>query len=379
MISFEKIGELARAHGFHQAGITRVADLAEGEQAVRDWTAAGFHGGMKYLEEFDARRRKFFEDIPDAAGVIVLGMNYYDFAAGGKPAPALAGKIARYAWGRDYHEIIRERHAAFIEDLKKHAGPEFKAKSCVDIQPVPEKFAARQSGFGFIGKNSLVLSKEFGPWIFLSEIVTNLDLPASGPAQGNCGTCSKCQTACPTGALDRDYTIDARLCIAYLTIEHKGIIPRELRPKIKDWVFGCDICLDSCPFDSKAKQTDRLELTAKSGFGPALDLETLFTFQSNAAYEKAFAGTALLRASRKQLIRNACVVLGNSGRREALPFLAKGLEDPSWLVRLHAAWALSRFPGGETEALLRTRSMRESEPQVLEEIRWALSRLLPSR
>ncbi len=375
MISAEKIKELARARGFHQSGITGLAELEEGERAIREWTDAGFHGGMKYLEDFEARKKKFFEDMPDASSVLVLGVNYFDFQKKERPAGGLTGKIARYAWGRDYHEIIRAKHLELIEDIRKTAGPAFKAKSCVDIQPVPEKFAARQAGFGFVGKNSLVLSKEFGPWIFLSEIVMNLDLTADTPAEGNCGTCRSCQSVCPTGALNTDYQIDARLCIAYLTIEHKGIIPRELRPKIKDWVFGCDECLDICPFTSKSKQTDCGELTASSGFGPELQMEKLFSLSTNAEYEKEFSGTALLRASRKQMLRNACVVLGNSGRPEAVSYLQKALADPAWLVRLHAVWGLSRFEPVRWRELFKKKLETEPEPAVREELEFCLKGL----
>ena len=370
-----EIKKLAAGQGFHQTGITHVGSLAEGEKAILDWTSQDKHGTMKYLEDFGRRRRRFFEDMPDASSVLVLGLNYYDFRGEKKPAGPVPGKIARYAWGKDYHEIIRAKHLRLIEGIQKSAGPSFKAKSCVDIQPLPEKFAARQAGFGFIGKNTLLLSKEYGPWLFLSEIVTNLDLQEDLPAQGNCGTCKSCQTVCPTGALDQDYKIDARLCIAYLTIEHKGIIPRELRPKIKDWVFGCDECLDICPFTSKSQQTDCEDLTSSSGFGPSLDLETLFNIRSNSDYEKLFAGTAVLRASRKQLLRNACVVLGNSGKEEALPLLEKALNDPAWLVRLHAAWGLAQFKGPLVMEILRERLRKESEPAVAEELKWALNSL----
>ncbi len=374
----DKIKELARARGFHQAGITLVHSMEEGEKAIRDWTEAGLHGGMKYLEDFPERKKKFLRDMPDARSVLVLATNYYDFAAAGKPSGKFSGKIARYAWGKDYHEILRARHLRLIEDIRGIAGPEFSAKSCVDIQPVPEKFAARLAGFGFIGKNSLVLSKEFGPWIFLSEIVMNLDLSVDKPAEGNCGTCKSCQTVCPTGALNKDYSIDARLCIAYLTIEHKGVIPRELRPKIKDWVFGCDECLDICPFNAKAKQTDCRELTASSGFGPELWLEKLFEVRSNADYEKEFSGTALLRASRKQMMRNACVVLGNSGNPEAVPYLEIALDDPAELVRLHAAWALGRF-GVRGEAALAKRLSVEKDLGVREELSHSLKTLADCR
>lgn len=370
----EQIKQLARAHGFHQIGITSVHSLGPGEQAIQEWTAEGKHGGMKYLEDFSRRKSDFFEDFPDAASVLVLGVNYYSEEKHPERS-LLSGKVARYAWGKDYHQTIAEKHKKLILEIEKMAGKNFRAKSCVDIQPLPEKFSAQQAGFGFVGKNTLLLSKEFGPWMFLSEIVMNLKLPEDLPATGNCGTCRSCQTSCPTGALDKDYNLDARLCVAYLTIEHKGVIPRELRPKITNWIFGCDDCITVCPFTSKSKNTDWPELTAKSGCGPEIKISELFEIKSNREYEKKFKTSAVSRALRKQLLRNACVVLGNSGDPAATGWLEKGLKDPSWLVRAHAAWGLGRIGGDRARGVLAAARENEAESVVLEEIKEALNTL----
>jgi epoxyqueuosine reductase len=219
----------------------------------------------------------------------------------------------------------------------------------------------------------MLLSREFGPWLFLSEIITSLDLEEDLPAEGDCGTCAHCQKVCPTGALDQDYKIDARLCIAYLTIEHKGVIPRELRPKIKDWVFGCDECLTICPFTSKSKDTKWLEFRPESGVGERLNLEELFDLDSNREHEEKFRGTALLRAGRKQMLRNACIVLGNSGQKEALPYLEKALADPSPLVRLHAAWGLGKIADDRGRFILQQKLKLEVDPEVCAEIEFALA------
>ncbi len=338
-----QIKKMAHELGFDEVGITSFAKLEEGARAIREWVKEGRHGSMKYLEDFDARHAKFFQDFGEPKSVIVLGVNYY---SNGKShsSPSkdiLQGRVARYAWGRDYHEVIRAKHEELIERLTKLLPARF--KSCVDIQPVPERFAAMQAGFGFIGKNTMLLSQKFGPWVFLSEIVTNLKLQEDLPAEGDCGTCSHCQKVCPTGALDENYKIDARRCIAYLTIEHKGSIPLELRPHVKDWVFGCDECLSICPFTSKQKEGNWKELGPDAGFGEWLEIEKLFEIKSNSEYEKRFQGTAMTRTTRKQMMRNACVVLGNSGKKEAIPLLKKALHDPAPLVREHAAWALGRL------------------------------------
>ncbi len=293
----------ARALGFDAAGITSLASLEEGEAALRAWVKEGRHGSMKYLEDFEARKKQFLKDFSGGGSVIVLGVNYFypepppspNVLAGDprqKHSRVTIGRVAKYAWGRDYHEVIREKHERLIERIRSIYGSGFKAESCVDTRPIPEKFAAQRAGLGFAGKNTLLLSRQFGPWLFLSEIVTDLKLEEDAPDNADCGTCRTCQDLCPTGALDRDYDIDARLCIAYLTIEHKGVIPRELRPKMKDWVFGCDECLSGCPFDSKAKQSSWPEFSPEQGIGAQLDLQELFQIDSNAAYEKKFSGSA---------------------------------------------------------------------------------------
>ena len=357
--------------GFDQVGITTPAALSEGEQAIETWVQEGRHGDMRYLEDFQARREKFFSGFDDAKSVIVLGVNYYSKNEGqgaGDKGQELKGRVARYAWGKDYHEVIRQKHRELIDRLTELAGDKLQARSCVDSQPIPERFAATQAGLGFIGKHTGMLNQKFGPWLFLSEIVTNLELEEDMPSAGDCGTCSHCQKVCPTGALDQDYKMDARLCIAYLTIEHKGVIPRELRPKIKDWIFGCDECLQVCPFTSKTKETRWTEFKPETGFGEWLDLDELFQIASNSQHERKFQGTALRRANRKQLLRNACIVLGNSHKKEALPYLEKALRDPAPIVRLHAAWGLGQIPYPEARVLLSLRQPVEPDIDVLAEI-----------
>ena len=385
-----QIKQLAAELGFDQVGITRPESLEEGERAICDWVAEGKHGDMKYLEEFTARRERFFKDFPGAKSVIVLGVNYYTksmsspndsigdpggdsrFRGNGK---ALQGKVARYAWGKDYHEVIRKKHAVFLEKLKILAGGDFRAISCVDTQPIPERYAAMKAGLGFLGKHTGVLSQEFGPWLFLSEIITDLELEEDLPASGDCGSCDHCQKICPTGALNEDYSIDARLCIAYLTIEHKGVIPHELRPQIKDWIFGCDECLAVCPFTSKSRESGWSELGPSEGVGERLAMDAVFEIGSNREYEHYFSKTALLRTNRKQMLRNACIVLGNSGLPEALPYIKKALADASGLVRLHAAWALGRLKIPTAKVILQEFRRLESDPLVLQEMDLTLKEL----
>ncbi len=226
------------------------------------------------------------------------------------------GRVARYAWGKDYHRVIGKRLEEFREKLSEAVGRPFRAEICVDTKPLHERALAQRAGLGFIGKQSQLLSPKFGPWLFLAELVTDLELEPDIPFVGSCGSCRICIDECPTEAILPEGGIDARCCIAYLTIEHKTEIPPSLRPLIGDWVFGCDLCLQVCPHASKSKETGWPELRAESGKGEALDLLSLLQIPSNGAYEKEFEGTAITRAHRKQLLRNARVILENLDEEE---------------------------------------------------------------
>lgn len=364
----EVIQRLASAKGFDAVGIVKPVSLEAGERALAQWVSEGRHGSMKYLENYRTRRERFEKEFGEIKSLIVLGVNYYSETTSLGQGALLSGRVARYARGRDYHAVIEARQQSLIRELCAELGDGFKAKSCVDTQPIAERSAAIMAGLGFGGKHTGLLNAKFGPWLFLSEIATNLDLPEDAPSSGTCGTCNYCQTACPTGALDEDYRMDARRCIAYLTIEHKGSIAKNLRSYVKDWVFGCDECLAVCPFTSKSEQTQWNELMPEAGVGEFLDIEALFSIQSNGDYEKRFVGTALLRAGRKQMMRNACLVLGNSGRPEAIPLLIRALSDRAALVRGHAAWGLGCFTNKDALQALNQRLAVEEDAEVIQEI-----------
>ena len=344
MITKDLVKKLAQEVGFEACGIALPKPLVEAEEALRKWTQAGKHGEMKYLEEFGSRRDQFWKRFAAAKSVIVLGVNYYSSnRADQENSAPFKGRVARYAWGRDYHKVISKR----LEHLKLRINEEVKTAiqfdSAVDTKPLFERSLAQRSGLGFIGKQTQLLSLQFGPWLFLSELITDLRLEPDEPFSGSCGTCRLCIDECPTGAIEETGSIDARKCIAYLTIEHKTGIPAEFRPQIGNRVFGCDDCLDVCPYTAKQKETEWKELTGESGFGSELELASLFQIGSNREYEEKFRDTAILRARRKQLLRNACVVLGNVGSVEALPMLERAREDPSPMVREHAEWAIARI------------------------------------
>jgi epoxyqueuosine reductase len=341
MITKERIKILAEEVGFDACGITSPKPSREAEEAFRKWTEAGKHGEMKYLEDYQARHDQFWAHFENAKSIIVLGINYY--STPNAVPQELTGRVARYAWGTDYHKVIPKKLEILKQKIREEAGIPVQLESATDTRPLFERSFAQRAGLGFFGKQTQLLSLNFGPWLFLSELVTDLELEPDQPFSGNCGTCRICIDECPTNAIEETGSIDARKCIAYLTIEHKSEIPVELRPKMGNWVFGCDECLNVCPYTAKQKETRWPELTAEAGFGAQLDLARLFEIKSNRDYEQVFGESAISRAKRKQLLRNACVVLGNLGSEEALPILEQAAKDRAPLVHEHAQWAIDQI------------------------------------
>ena len=348
MITKDRVKTLAQEIGFHACGITLPKPIPEAEEALKNWSEQGKHGEMKYLENYEARRDQFWERFGKAKSVIVLGINYFSKAVPHSNGN-LTGRVARYAWGKDYHKVIAKKLEVLKEKIKAETKYEIHFDSAVDTKPLFERAFAQRAGLGFIGKQTQLLSLQFGPWLFLSELVTDLELETDQPFAGNCGTCRLCIDECPTQAIEETGSIDARKCIAYLTIEHKTEIPKALRPKIGNWVFGCDECLNVCPYTAKQKETDWRELTSESGSGPKLDIAELFKIKSNREYEKQFGESAISRANRKQLLRNACIVLGNSQSEEAIPLLELALQDSSPLIQDHARWAIKHIQSGAAQ------------------------------
>jgi epoxyqueuosine reductase len=249
--------------------------------------------------------------------------------------------VARYAWGADYHDAIAGRLERFRSALAEVI-PGLAARPAVDAQPLLERALARRSGLGFVGKNTNLIAHGDGSWLFLTELVVSAPLPPDAPVPQGCGGCTACQAKCPTGALSRDYALDARLCVSYLTIENRGSIPAPLRPGLGSWVFGCDDCQEACPFNARPLEASWPEFSPERGAGPWLSLEDVLSLRTDAAFKERFKGTPLLRAKRAGLVRNACVVVRNAGAAGAL---AGALEecrdrDESPVVREHAAWAL---------------------------------------
>ena len=321
-----------------------------------------------------ARRADPTAVLAEARTVISLAIGYYRGEwpeTPSTPASHTRGFVARYAWGRDYHKVIRKRLLALATEIRNlEPAPRFLAY--VDTGPVLDRAWAERSGLGWIGKNTNLIRKGAGSWLFLGEILTDLELPPDGPHRNYCGTCSRCITACPTGAIIGPYQLDARRCISYLTIEHEGQIPIELRSSIGTRIFGCDDCQEVCPWNRFATKT------ADPAFAERPEQQTpelipLLRLDEE-AFRQRYAGTALRRAGRNRFVRNVAVALGNAGDARAVPALETALrDDPDPVVRGHAAWALGRI-GNEpaVEALTRA-AARETDPIAAAEIGYARS------
>ncbi len=338
-----RIKDLARGMGFDHVSFANVDVPSDDRDFLARWLEDGKAADMaRWLARDPARRTDPSAFLPGALGVISLGVSYF---RGPVPPPpsAPAGRVARYAWGQDYHEAILQRLDALREAFVTFC-PGLASRPAVDAQPLLERAFARRSGLGFVGKNTNVIAPRTGSWIFLTELVVNVPLPPDAPAPQGCGGCTACQTACPTGALDADYQLDARLCVSYHTIENRGSIPPEVRPKLGAWIFGCDDCQEVCPFNARAKEASWPEFAPERGAGPWLSLADVLSLRSDAAFQEKFKGTPILRAKRAGLVRNACVAARNTGAGELRPLLAECRDhDPSPVVREHAAWALEGF------------------------------------
>jgi epoxyqueuosine reductase len=305
-----KIFDQARALGFDAVGIAAADCLEQDDHALSQWVAQGRHAGMVYMAREPHRRSRPQSVLPGARSIVVLAMNYAqamppDPGRGtARRAPAM-GRVARYAWGRDYHLVIEDRLSQLEAFIRESAGPGTDCRSYVDHGPVLEKAFARQAGIGFVGKNTLLITEEFGSWVFLSVILTTLELDPGPARTSDCGSCCACLDACPTGALVAPYQLDANRCISYLTIENKDEIPDALIPKLNGWVFGCDICQEVCPYNAHPKPTAIKEFRSEEGVGPWLDLKKVTALGSDEEFRAAFRDTPLIRPKRAGLQRNA--------------------------------------------------------------------------
>jgi epoxyqueuosine reductase len=343
-----KLGEIAREAGFGAVGIARADAAPKSAERLRSWLDSGQHGDMIWMEENEARRASPAGLWPEVRSVIALGMSY----APGRDPLALAdrperGRISVYAQGADYHDVVKKALKAVARWLAEEAGAGVKV--FVDTAPVMEKPLAEAAGLGWQGKHTNLVSRTDGSWLFLGAIYTTLelgsDLEPDPPHAPRCGSCTACLDACPTNAFPAPFQLDARRCISYLTIEHKGAIPEEFRAAIGNRIYGCDDCLAVCPWNrfADAARANRAFLPRAELAAPALaDLLAL----DDASFRKVFAGSPIKRIGRNRMVRNAAIAAGNSGRAELAPALRGLVEDEDEVVAEAARWALGRLTAG---------------------------------
>lgn len=372
-----KIKALGKSLGFDIVGITTADRFARDEQAALERVNDGLMDGLSWYTAERVRKanspRKLLED---ARSVVSLAMSY-NYGEAEPKGQGPHGKMARYAWGEDYHNVMKKRLRAFVAALPDLAGRSVNTRIFVDDGPMNDRAAAERAGVGWFGKNTNILTPSHGSWVLLGQVITDLDLVPDVPLKKNCGECVRCIDDCPTGAIVAPYVIDNRKCISYLTIELRGSIPRDLRPLIGDWVFGCDICQDVCPVNWKAAPALEPAFRQRHDFDapallPLLDLD-------DEGFRERFRGSPVKRAKRVGLQRNVCVALGNIGDPVAVPALTKALQTSDPLVREHAAWALGRIGNPEARATLTTTLQTESDPDVAQEIEASIAAIDRSR
>lgn len=376
------VKDYARETGFDLARITDAAVFAADRDLALARIADGLMDGLPWYTAGRVKRGATPQELlPGAQSIISLGLNYYpadppddpaegDTAADSRPSgQGLTGQIARYARGRDYHRVMKARMRDFAAGLAARLDMPIAARWYVDDGPMLDRAAAARAGLGWFGKNSNILTRELGSWVFLGQVLTDLKIAPDAPLVKTCGSCVRCIDACPTGAIVAPYVIDNARCISHLTIENRGAIPRELRPLLGDWIFGCDLCQEVCPVNRKAQPAQ------EPAFGKAslatADLIAILEM-SETDFRERFRSTPILRAKRIGLQRNACVALGNGKNPTAIPALNRALQQGETLVRSHAAWALGQIGGPAAVAALHQAAQSETDGEVLPEIRAAL-------
>ncbi|HXF87054.1 MAG TPA: tRNA epoxyqueuosine(34) reductase QueG [Xanthobacteraceae bacterium] len=359
--------ETAHAHGFDAVGVTRPDAVPEAKARLEQFLADGAHGDMCWLKKRAAQRgdpRLLWSEV---RSIVMLGMNY---GPDGDPLAILTqrrrGAISVYAQCRnDYHNVIKKRLKALARWLVARAGGDVKV--FVDTAPVMEKPLAARAGLGWQGKHTNLVARDFGSWLFLGAIFTTVELEPDDAERDHCGTCRACLDICPTAAFPEPYRLDARRCISYLTIEHKGPIPRELRPLMGNRIFGCDDCLAVCPWNKFARAGREAKLAAREMLR-APELAALARLD-DARFRAMFAKTAIKRTGRDRFVRNVLIAIGNSGEPTLAREAERLIDDPSPLVRGAAVWALRRLDRDRCSALAERHRAAETDPTVIEE--WA--------
>src|SRR5437879_332024 len=333
-----RLVSFAREIGFDSCRVAACNAPAHAND-FRGWLRDGAHGEMNYMQRGEEKRCDPEKILPGAQSIVALALNYFqEERTHRRSETAATGRIARYAWGDDYHDVIGAKLNRIDEFLRSFGGQQ---KCYVDTGPVLERDHAAQAGIGWHGKSTMLIDERLGTWFFLAEVLTTVELPPDDPVPDRCGTCDRCIKACPTGAITAPHRLDARRCISYLTIELKGSIPLGLRPLIGDRIFGCDDCLDACPWNRFAQVSREAAFSARPATVgmPLRDYLSL----SDDEFRVLFRNSPIKRIKRRGLLRNVCVALGNVGDSSDLPALERATADSERLIAEHAKWAIHQI------------------------------------
>jgi epoxyqueuosine reductase len=401
MLNATTIKEYAYSLGFDVVRITSAEEFPEAERIIKERIARGLMDGLSWFTSARAEVSCHPDVLlPGARSIIALAMFYLTEQPGDEEDGAPRGRISRYAWGEDYHEVIKpklERFATWLRAYGCNEEEDVETRLFVDTGRMVDRAVAQRAGLGWYGKNTNILTKGWGSWVFLAEIVTNLPLgddvenPYDSPSKASCGNCEICLHACPTAALPAPYVLDNRRCISYLTIELRGSIPLEIRPLMGNLIFGCDICQEVCPVNKVVERRlgfrkdggaaastleplhfqPRSEFRPRKGIGSNPELIPLLSLTEE-QFRERFRHSPIRRTKRRGLLRNVCVALGNSRDQQAVSPLIGALHDYEPLIRGHAAWALGQIGGIETKKALMEALSNEANEQVQKEIRCAL-------
>jgi len=361
--------ERAAGEGFDACAIAAADMLERDGQRLSAWLMQGRHADMHWMARDPSMRTDPRKLLRGCRGVVVLAMNYWPGREAAR-TPAARGRVALYARGRDYHKVLRQKLRSLAAWLDRTCGST--SRAFVDTGPLLERAWAERAGLGWIGKNANLLTRGMGSWLLLGELLTTAELAVdSGPHAEFCGSCTACLEACPTDAIVADGVVDSNRCISYWTIEHRGSVPVERRPGNGEWIFGCDICQEVCPWNESFARDDDDPFSRREelrGLDPAE-----IVVMDESTFRAQFSGTALMRAKWEGMRRNACIVLGNRGRAEDLPVLEAVLSDADPVVAGHAAWAVGSIGGRRARQLLERLAASERRPEVLREIRDGLA------
>ena len=370
----DKIRIQAKALGFNQMRITNTASFIRDEKAAIQRIRKGFMGNLPWYTEdrvHIANNPQFL--LEKAKSIISVSMSYY-VEQEQSLKKSVPGKVARYARGDDYHIVMKKKLKILLSKLSEITKTPVNGRIFVDDGAINDRAVAEKSGLGWFGKNTNILTSNYGSWILLGSIIIDLQLTPDKMLKKNCGTCTTCIDLCPTGAIVGPYILDSRKCISYLTIELKGIIPRNLRNAIGSWIFGCDICQDVCPVNKDIPNTTVPEFSPRNKNYTISDLLNLLDFNQD-DFSKKFKNSPIKRTKLEGLKRNVCVALGNAQNSKAIPKLTKILNEETYVIKIHAAWALGQIGGSTAYRALQNAYRKEKNEEVKQEISLSLKNI----